>query len=124
MDIHGQYDNQYLLHPENHIKILDDFGFESLSKLKTEMSLSYKNYVSIRKKLKALLDKQKTFQENSDFVKYQLKELKGQYEDEETGLYYNRFRYYDPSTGAYISQDPIGLAGGSRLYGYVHDTNS
>ena len=35
----------------------------------------------------------------------------GQYEDSETGLYYNRFRYYDPSTGAYISQDPIGLAG-------------
>ena len=29
----------------------------------------------------------------------------------ETGLYYNRFKYYDPSTGAYISQDPIGLAG-------------
>ena len=35
----------------------------------------------------------------------------GQYEDSETGLYYNRLRYYDPSTGAYISQDPIGLAG-------------
>ena len=49
----------------------------------------------------------------------------GQYEDEETGLYYNRFRYYDPSTGAYISQDPIGLAGGNpTLYGYVSDTNS
>ena len=48
----------------------------------------------------------------------------GQYEDSETGLYYNRFRYYSPETGAYISQDPIGLAGGSRLYGYVHDTNS
>jgi RHS repeat-associated protein len=48
----------------------------------------------------------------------------GQYEDEETGLYYNRFRYYDPSIGSYISQDPIGLAGGNRLYGYVHDPNS
>ena len=31
----------------------------------------------------------------------------GQYEDTETGLYYNRFRYYDPNTGNYISQDPI-----------------
>ena len=31
----------------------------------------------------------------------------GQYEDEETGLYYNRFRYYDPNTGTYISKDPI-----------------
>lgn len=48
----------------------------------------------------------------------------GQYEDEETGLYYNRFRYYDSSTGAYLSHDPIGLAGNNpTLYAYVHDTN-
>ena len=39
-------------------------------------------------------------------------------------MYYNRFRYYDPSTGNYISQDPIGLAGGMGLYLYVHDPNS
>ena len=46
----------------------------------------------------------------------------GQYEDEETGLYYNRFRYYDPNTGGYISQDPIGLEGDNpTLYGYVFD---
>jgi RHS repeat-associated protein len=45
----------------------------------------------------------------------------GQYEDEETGLHYNRFRYYDPEAGRYVSQDPIGLAGGLALYGYVHD---
>ena len=49
----------------------------------------------------------------------------GQYEDEETGLYYNRFsRYYDPNTGGYISHDPIGLAGNNpTLYWYVSDTN-
>ena len=48
----------------------------------------------------------------------------GQYEDEETGLYYNRFRYYNPNTGTYISQDPIGLAGNNpTLYGYVGDCN-
>ena len=48
----------------------------------------------------------------------------GQYEDEETGLYYNRFRYYDPRIGNYISQDPIRLAGGNpTLYGYVGDCN-
>lgn len=47
----------------------------------------------------------------------------GQYEDEETGLYYNRFRYYDPEIGAYLSQDPIGLWGGTQLYSYVKDTN-
>jgi RHS repeat-associated protein len=45
----------------------------------------------------------------------------GQYEDVETGLYYNRFRYYDPEAGRYISQDPIKLWGGDRLYSYVGD---
>jgi RHS repeat-associated protein len=45
----------------------------------------------------------------------------GQYADEETGLFYNRFRYYDPDAGIYISQDPIGLFGGLNLYGYVPD---
>jgi len=43
----------------------------------------------------------------------------GQYEDAETGPYYNRFRYYDPEIGRYLSEDPIGLAGGEALYGYV-----
>ncbi|MCO5808640.1 Bacteriodales T6SS Rhs protein [Phocaeicola vulgatus] len=49
----------------------------------------------------------------------------GQYEDEETGLYYNRFRYYSPDMGMYISSDPIGLAGNNpTLYGYVQDVNT
>ncbi|CAD5609055.1 RHS repeat-associated core domain-containing protein [Escherichia coli] len=43
----------------------------------------------------------------------------GQYEDAESGLYYNRFRYYDPDTAQYISADPFGLRGGSNQYGYV-----
>jgi len=48
----------------------------------------------------------------------------GQYYDFETNLAYNRFRYYSPETGAYISQDPIGLAGGNpTIYGYVKDSN-
>lgn len=49
----------------------------------------------------------------------------GQYEDAETGLYYNRFRYYDPNVGSYLSQDPIGLAGNNpTLYSYVSDPNN
>lgn len=48
----------------------------------------------------------------------------GQYDDEETGLYYNRFRFYDPNTGNYLNQDPIGLAGNNpTLYGYVSNTS-
>ena len=50
--------------------------------------------------------------------------FQGQYEDEETELYYNRSRYYSPHTGNYISQDPIRLAGNNpTLYAYTHDSN-
>jgi RHS repeat-associated protein len=45
----------------------------------------------------------------------------GQYEDAETGLYYNRWRYYDPEGGGYVSRDPIGLVGGLNLHRYVAD---
>ena len=49
----------------------------------------------------------------------------GQYHDTETGLYYNRFRYYDPKMGQYTQRDPIGPAGGNpTLYAYVRDPNS
>ena len=48
----------------------------------------------------------------------------GQYEDAETGLYYNRFRYYSPDEGLYISKDPLGLGGGTNLYAYVKDTTT
>ena len=50
--------------------------------------------------------------------------LQGQYEDEETGLYYNRFRYYSSKNGVYISQDPIRLNGrNSIFYSYVKNVN-
>ena len=45
----------------------------------------------------------------------------GQYADDETGLSYNRFRYYDPDTGTYISADPIGIMGGLNAFAYVPD---
>jgi RHS repeat-associated protein len=43
----------------------------------------------------------------------------GQYEDRETGLYYNFHRYYDPDLGRYLTQDPIGVIGGLALYQYT-----
>ncbi|MDD1796275.1 RHS domain-containing protein [Enterovibrio sp. ZSDZ42] len=45
--------------------------------------------------------------------------FQGQYFDEETGLHYNRHRYYSPSTGRFVTADPIGLAGGLNNYQYV-----
>ena len=42
-----------------------------------------------------------------------------QYHDDETGLFHNWHRYYDPKTGRNVTSDPIGLYGGMNNYGYV-----
>ena len=42
--------------------------------------------------------------------------LQNQYFDQETGLHYNFLRYYEPTLGRFITQDPIGLMGGMNLY--------
>jgi len=55
---------------------------------------------------------------NSQLFEYHPR-FPGQYFDRETGLHYSYFRYYEPETGRYISPDPIGLAGGVNVYGYV-----
>ncbi|WP_375576372.1 DUF6531 domain-containing protein [Paracidovorax oryzae] len=51
------------------------------------------------------------------FVEQPLR-FQGQYFDGETGLHYNRFRYYDPVTGRFVHQDPIGFGGGENFYFY------
>lgn len=43
----------------------------------------------------------------------------GHYLDPETGLHYNRFRYYSPELGRYLQSDPIGAAGGLNVYSYT-----
>jgi RHS repeat-associated protein len=45
--------------------------------------------------------------------------MPGQFHDEESGLHYTTFRYYDPHAGRFISPDPIGLVGGMNLYQYA-----
>lgn len=47
--------------------------------------------------------------------------FQGQYYDQETGLHYNRYRYYEPHSARYVSKDPIGLNGGFNTSAYVSD---
>ncbi|MEG2568220.1 MAG: RHS repeat-associated core domain-containing protein, partial [Acinetobacter sp.] len=56
--------------------------------------------------------------EENPQVLEQLIRLPGQQYDEESGLYYNRNRYYNPGLGRYITQDPVGLEGGINPYVY------
>jgi len=50
--------------------------------------------------------------------------FQGQQGDDETGLHYNRHRYYDPSSGRFVSKDPIGLQGGINVYQYVSNPSA
>ncbi len=49
--------------------------------------------------------------------------FQGQYYDKETGLHYNRYRYYEPYSARYVSKDPFGLIGGLNNSVYVNDPN-
>ncbi len=47
--------------------------------------------------------------------------FQGQFFDVESGLHYNRFRYYDNDCGMFVSRDPIGLMGGSNVFAYAYN---
>ena len=68
-------------------------------------SVKYRAYGSLAKVEVAEIDNPLRFQ--------------GQYFDAETGLHYNRHRYYNPGTGSFLTPDPIKLAGGLNNYQYV-----
>nr|WP_322853546.1 RHS repeat-associated core domain-containing protein [Acinetobacter sp. ANC 3832] len=53
--------------------------------------------------------------ESSEIIS-NISRFQGQYFDQETGLHYNRYRYYSPYVGRFISRDPIKLSGGSNIY--------
>lgn len=63
------------------------------------------------------------FFENSEIISNNIR-FQGQYFDGETGLHYNRYRYYSPYVGRFISKDPIGLLGGFNVYSYAPNPNN
>ncbi|MEU9181820.1 putative T7SS-secreted protein [Streptomyces sp. NPDC048550] len=58
---------------------------------------------------------------NRDATAYTPFRFPGQYFDPESGLHYNYFRYYDPESARYLSQDPLGLAPAPNPTAYVHN---
>ncbi|MFI1713700.1 putative T7SS-secreted protein [Streptomyces litmocidini] len=61
---------------------------------------------------------------NRDATAYTPLRFPGQYFDPESGLHYNYFRYYDPESARYLSQDPLGLAPAPNPAAYVHNPHT
>ena len=75
-DIHGQYDHQSLLDPENHINFVDSYGSERLSPLLSEVRRDYAEYRKAYLKLSNFLTESREGAKRKDLMEYELSEIK------------------------------------------------
>lgn len=76
VDIHGQYDNQRLLNPDNHMDILDLFGGEEIAGIKADTALKYQSYADASMELRDLRKKLSDSDRQKDFMRFELEEIK------------------------------------------------
>ena len=108
-DIHGQYDHQSLLDPENHIKLVDLYHKEEIDPAKADVSMLYGEYISLKKELADLRSQIAENQRQRDFMAFELQELReaslsaGEDEDLENriALLQNSEKIYENLAGAY-----------------------
>lgn len=74
-DIHGQYDNQSLLDPENHIDILDHYAHSSIKDIISDYQSFFSEYTEIKSRLSRLRSNEKENLRKLDFYRYELKEI-------------------------------------------------
>ena len=75
LDIHGQHDNQSLLNSELHIKLLDKYAGENLSKSKLEYLVKYNQYKKLKEEIAKNYGDDKERQRKLDLLKYQSNEI-------------------------------------------------
>ncbi len=74
-DIHGQYDNQSLLNPDNHIKLVDQYHHSSIGPAKEKYAGIYKLYTEKKSELKKLLALESSNAKQLDFYRYEKSEI-------------------------------------------------
>lgn len=75
IDIYGQHDQQTLLSPKNHIKLLDEFAGEELSKVLSELSGIYQEYKSLKKEYEALNTDATERAREADLLSHEIHEI-------------------------------------------------
>lgn len=74
-DIHGQYDHQSLLNPDNHIHFVDLYDEPAISKAKDQVAELYGLYSDTRNQLSSLLSGQAEAERKRDFMRFELQEI-------------------------------------------------
>lgn len=118
----GQY-TWYLYLPESFLPVAliknNEIYYYHLDQLGTPICLTDKNGKPVWCNQTNVFGAEDKETENTENIISNPIRFQGQYFDEESGLHYNRFRYYCPQQGRFIHQDPIGLAGGINPYQYA-----
>ena len=74
-DIHGQYDNQSLLNPDNHIKLVDSFHGEQITPIKEAYQVAYASYQDTKSRLTKLLSAEQDNLKKLDFYRFEQSEI-------------------------------------------------
>ena len=75
VDVHGQYDHQSLLDPENHLKLIDLFHKKTIQPLKDSVAEAYEKYSEARRSLDILLAAERDDARQRDFMQYEHDEI-------------------------------------------------
>ena len=108
-DIHGQYDHQSLLDPENHIKLVDLYHKDAIDPAKASVRMLYDEYTSLKKELADLRAQISESQRQRDFMAFELQEIRevapftgeDQQLEEQISILQNSEKIYENLAGAY-----------------------
>ncbi len=74
-DVHGQYDHQSLLNPENHLKLIDTYHDKGISPVRERVAELYRSYSDTKYELSSLLSNQADAERKRDFMRFELSEI-------------------------------------------------
>lgn len=74
-DVHGQYDHQSLLNPENHLKLIDTYHDHEIAPVRDQVAELYQKYSDTKHELSSLLSGQAEAERKRDFMRFELSEI-------------------------------------------------
>jgi DNA repair protein RecN (Recombination protein N) len=132
VDIHGQYDNQQILDPDNHIHITDRFHSEAIATELDKLQIMYSEYRSAQKEYDDLLRAEASATQQQDYYRYEFSYIDGlglhSGEDEELrerlNMMKNSARIYQSVRSSYDSLYGSDYDGASSLLGTLGNVTS